>query len=180
MKNRERIFKVTMCAITAALSIAMNFLKIDLGFARLTFYALPLMFTGIVFGTCYGTIAGIVTGIVLQLVSEYGIGITSPVWALAPIAWGFFSGLLNKLLTKLPRLARITLVVTITSIIAYLFNTLAFVADYYAYGYANYNMISRLLALPFTIVVYSACLYFLDKRKHVFIAFSREQKADDK
>lgn len=170
MRNHTKIYEMTICACLAGLAIVLNlpFCSINTGFTKLTFYGLPLLFSGIMFGRKQGCITGLITGVVLQLISEYGIGLTSIVWALAPICWGYFSGLFYKVLDKVNDKMKILLIVLFSSLIAYIANTLGFFADYLAYKQFNPALLTRLLAMPITIPVYSVFLYLLNKKRELF------------
>ena len=78
MKKNE-ILNITICSIMAAVSIILEkFVSLDLGMGiKLTFYGLPLMIVGIMFGVKLGLLTGMVTGAIIQLTSPYGISVTS-------------------------------------------------------------------------------------------------------
>ena len=94
----KNIIKYTLIAVLAALSIALNYLKIPITTnVIVTVYALPLLFAGCCFDFLGSLLVGLITGVVLQLISPYGITVTSPFWALAPIGWTLSSFFINKL-----------------------------------------------------------------------------------
>ena len=106
------------------------------------------MFTGIMFGKIYGLFSGLISGIVLQLTSEWGISITSIFWALAPIAWGFVSGLLSDLFKKSLNIIKIFIIVGAASISALLLNTFAMVMEGVIFNDPYYTSAKILTELP--------------------------------
>lgn len=180
--KKKMVFQITFCAIMAALSIALErFVSIDVGMRiKLTFYGLPLMVVGIMFGPKLGFTTGLVAGIVLQLTSPYGISLTSPFWALAPIAWGGISGLLYKAFSRKNGYGYLFIVVLVTSLSANLLNTLAMfmetvlIADpYYTIAAILVDWPVRLLSMVVLVVPYILLikivinnLSFLNQNQH--------------
>ena len=161
--NKKMVFQVTFCAIMAALSIVLEkFASVDVGMRlKFTFYGLPLMIVGILFGAKLGFTTGIVAGIVLQLTSPYGIGLTSIFWTLAPIAWGGVSGLVYQAVGKKKTYLSILLIVVITSVTANLLNTLAMYMEtvlindpYYTLAAIAVDWPIRLLSMIILVVPY--------------------------
>lgn len=162
MRNK-RIFSITFCAIMAAMAIALNSVaSVQVTQSiKITFYALPLLVAGIMFGPLMGATTGIVTGVILQLISPYGIGLSSPFWALAPVFWGFISGLCYKLCKKINRWVAVVIAVTAASISANLVNTLAMIMDsllvkdsWYTLSAIMVDWPGRLLTMVVTLIPY--------------------------
>ena len=163
-KRKNLIFTMSLCAIMAGLSIVLDKVSINLGTMKITFYALPLIVVGVVNGLLPGFLAGLISGIVLQLTSPYGITLSAPFWALAPIAWGTISGLVKfifdkKKINNYPLLVGIA--VTLASITANLVNTFAFFMDsllvkdsYYTTAVILTNWPPRLVIMLVSIVPY--------------------------
>jgi len=59
------------------------------------------MVVGILHGPKLGALTGLISGIILQLTSEYGINLSSIFFGLAPVVWGFVSGVVFKLFSKI-------------------------------------------------------------------------------
>ena len=162
MRNK-RIFEITFCAIMAAMAIALNSVaSLQLTQAiKITFYALPLLVVGICFGPLMGLTTGLVAGVVLQLISPYGISLSSPFWALAPICWGGVSGLLYKITKKINPWVAIVIAVVSASIAANLINTFAMIMDsllvkdsWYTFSAIMVDWPGRLLTMVVTMVPY--------------------------
>ena len=163
-KRKKLIFTMSLCAIMAGLSIVLDKVSINLGTMKITFYALPLIVVGVVNGLLPGFLAGLISGTVLQLTSPYGITLSSPFWALAPIAWGTISGFVKfifdkKKINNYPVLVGVAVV--LASISANLLNTLAFFMDsllvkdsYYTTAVILTNWPPRLIIMLVSIVPY--------------------------
>lgn len=107
-------------AIMAALAVALKFTSITTMEYRLTFYDIPLMISGLVFGPVVGGIAGFVTDWIYATTQGWPIGL----FTLSSIAWGLIPGLLLFVLKKV-NLMSIIVIVLITSITAFGLNTFA-------------------------------------------------------
>lgn len=162
--KKKIVFQITLCAIMAALSIVLErFMSVNVGMhLKFTFYGLPLMIIGIIFGPKLGFTTGLVAGIVLQLTSPYGISLTSPFWALAPIAWGGTSGLLYRAFSQRKEFWVLLFVVIITSLCANLSNTLAMYMEtvlikdpYYTIAAILLDWPIRLLTMIILVVPYT-------------------------
>lgn len=162
MKNK-RVFQISFCAIMAAMAIALNSVaSLQITHAiKITFYALPLLVVGIMFGPLMGFTTGLVAGVILQLISPYGISLSSPFWALAPIMWGGISGLTFKLLKKTNKWIAVIIAVVLASISANLINTFAMIMDsllikdsWYTLSAIMLDWPGRLLTMAVTMVPY--------------------------
>lgn len=162
MKN-NRIFNIAFCAILAAMAIALEkvaSLQITPAI-KITFYALPLLVVGVLYGPFLGFMTGLVAGTVMQLTSQYGVSLSSPFWALAPVCWGFVSGLVYLPFRKKNRWIGIVLAVALASIFANLANTLAMLMDallvkdsWYTTSAIMLDWPGRLLTMVVTMVPY--------------------------
>ena len=168
----KNIIKYTLIAVLAALSIALNYLKIPITTnVIVTVYALPLLFAGCCFDFLGSLLVGLITGVVLQLISPYGLTVTSPFWALAPIGWTLSSFFINKLFIKLHPALRSLIIVIIASIVATALNTFAMLTEcwlindaYYTYALIASELPARLLVMAIMIIPYSLLLFPLVDR----------------
>ena len=150
----KKVLKITFCGVMAAMAIALNSvasLHITPSI-KITFYALPLMVTSILYGFKLGFLTGFVSGVILQLTSPYGVTVTAPVWALAPILWGTVPGLIFKPLNKVNKFLAYGAAVFFASIASNLANTLAMYCDSLFIKDAYYTAASILLDWPGRIV----------------------------
>ena len=150
----KKVLKITFCGIMAAMAIALNkVLSLQLTQSiKITFYALPLMVTSILYGFKIGLLTGLVSGVILQLTSPWGVTVTAPVWALAPILWGLVPGLIFKPLNKVNKYLAYVVVVFVASVAANLANTLAMYCDCLFIDDAYYTAASILMDWPGRIV----------------------------
>ena len=150
----KKVLKITFCGSMAAMAIALNKVaSLQLTPAiKITFYGLPLIVTSILYGFKIGFLTGLVSGVILQLTSPYGVTITAPVWALAPILWGTVPGLVFKPFNKLNKYLAYVLAVFFASIASNLSNTLAMYCDTLFVKDAYYTVASILLDWPGRIV----------------------------
>lgn len=175
MKKNE-ILNITICSIMAAVSIILEkFVSLDLGMGiKLTFYGLPLMIVGIMFGVKLGLLTGIVTGAIIQLTSPYGISVTSIFWALAPIVWGTLSAIMYLVFKKSNNFIVLVCVVLTTSLSATIVNTLAmilegiiFADEYYAFANVIANVPIRFLSMVILVIPYALLLKSIIRIKFV-------------
>lgn len=155
---------ITLAASMAALSIILDFISVRTDISKFTIYGLPLLIAGILFGPVVGGLAGIVSGFISQLISPYGLTLTTPLWMLAPIAWGLVSGLLSNILIKDKLdIKRVVIIVITTSLSALILNSLAMYLDgvifQYPTAYILTTLLSRVLialglCIPYCVIVY--------------------------
>lgn len=169
---KKQILKYTIIAILAGLSIGLNKLEIPITqYIVLTFYALPLLFAGCCLDLTGSLLVGALTGVILQLTSKYGISITSPFWALAPIGWTMTSFAINYLFKKVHLIIRVIIIVIISSLVATALNTFAMIMEgllmndeYYALANIAVNLPMRLVVMTIMFVPYALLLYVLVDR----------------
>ncbi len=137
--------QMAIAASMATFAIVLDYISFKTNESKYTLYGLPLMITGILFGPLVGALAGFVTGMIAQII--YGLSATAPLWMLAPIAWGFISGLLAKALKSEdfnPK--KVIVTVFLTSAVATGLNTLAMWLDGLIMGYPTPYIITGLVA----------------------------------
>lgn len=142
--KKYSIKDISLASSFAALSLILDVLSVRTESTKYTLYGFPLLFSGILFGPLVGLLTGLVSGILSQFLT-YGISITTPIWILAPMMWGFISGLLFHNAFKKKESPRyIILTVILTSIIVTLTNTLALYLDGLIYHYPTPYVIAQL------------------------------------
>ena len=138
--KKTYIFKMAICAVMAALSLALDlYLSVNVTKnIEITFYPLVLLFMSMTFGAQYGLLTGFIHAVVEQLTSPYGISVSSIFWGLAPIVWGGLSGVINLLLKdkwifkkKKYIILLYFIIVFVTAVIANVSNTVALAVDDY-------------------------------------------------
>lgn len=155
---------ITISAALAALSVILEFVSIRTESSKISIYCLPLLFAGLLFGPLIGWLTGLVSSFISQLIF-HGLSITTPIWMLAPMAWGFISGLLYYLLFKEKfSLKSILITILFTSILVTLINTLALYLDglifHYPTPYVLAQFGSRMIRSILFCILYIVVIYF--------------------
>lgn len=124
--RKSLTFRIALAASMAALAIVLDYASLHTETTKFTLYGFPLLLTGYLFGSLTGGLAGLTVGFVSQLMSGYGFSISTPLWMLAPLAWGLVSGILAHFLSK-KRLSLLSVIMTvvITSLSCTVLNTAA-------------------------------------------------------
>ena len=178
--RQKIIFNIVIASILAAMALVLEKLGIKIPLLgntttlRISFYGLPLMIAGIIFGYKTGLLAGLIMAIISQLVlSEYGITPTTPLWMIAPIIFGLLSGLIIKIFKDKISVISILISVVITSILVSLANSLALYVDGIVFDYDTkitfVLIIIRILSSIVVACIYIPILYILSKRLKKFI-----------
>lgn len=178
--RQKIIFNIVIASILAAMALVLEKLGIKIPLLgntttlRISFYGLPLMIAGIIFGYKTGLLAGLIMAIISQLVlSEYGITPTTPLWMIAPIIFGLLSGLIIKIFKDKISVISILISVVITSIFVSLANSLALYVDGIVFDYDTkitfVLIIIRILSSIVVACIYIPILYILSKRLKKFI-----------
>lgn len=178
--RKKIIFNIVIASILAAMALVLEKLGIKIPLLgntttlRISFYGLPLMIAGIIFGYKTGLLAGLIMAIISQLVlSEYGITPTTPLWMIAPIIFGLLSGLIIKIFKDKISVISILISVVITSIFVSLANSLALYVDGIVFDYDTkitfVLIMIRILSSIIVACIYIPILYILSKRLKKFI-----------
>lgn len=178
--RKKIIFNIVIASILAAMALVLEKLGIKIPLLgntttlRISFYGLPLMIAGIIFGYKTGLLAGLIMAIISQLVlSEYGITPTTPLWMIAPILFGLLSGLIIKIFKDKISVISILISVVITSIFVSLANSLALYVDGIVFDYDTkitfVLIMIRILSSIVVACIYIPILYILSKRLKNFI-----------
>lgn len=172
-KRKKQIIEIAVIGVMAALAIVLEKFSFPKGnsYLKFTFYGLPLMLVGCMYGGRVGIICAIVSSFISQLTSEYGLTPTTPLWMLAPIAWGGISGLTFYFLKRKNKLSNMFIVSFVTSIVATVLNTIAMLIEGMIYGGEYYSLANILVNLPPRLIsmvilgiIYAFILWLLIKR----------------
>ncbi|XMB85502.1 folate family ECF transporter S component [Mycoplasmatota bacterium WC44] len=118
MKLSTRV--IVMSGILAAMAITLKFLSFTTLEYRFTFYDIPLMISGIVFGPFIGGIVGFITDWIYATTQGWPIGL----FTLSSIMGGLIPGL-AFMIFKNVNIKTITVTVLVTSILCFSMNTFA-------------------------------------------------------
>ena len=137
LRKEGQVFRITLLGMCLALFIVLNYASFVLFPPAIKFSlkGLPIVFISVVFGPWYGALLGGVGEFICQLVSEYGLTPTTPLWILPWVAEGIIVGLFfkHKDVRKNPVLWVITVVVSCIAVTT--LNTFALWIDSVVVGY---------------------------------------------
>ncbi len=161
--NKKRIYYICVASSMAAISIVLELIGVRSDASKFSLYSLPLLFSGILFGPWVGLLTGLVSGFISQL-CLYGLGPTTLIWMLAPMLWGFLSGLIfHKSMKEKGTLFNISLLVISVSLSVTLVNTLAIYLDGVIFHYPTPYVLAQLgtraltaliLCIPYIAIIY--------------------------
>lgn len=162
MKNK-RLFRISVASSMAALSIILDLVSVRTNASKFTLYGLPLLFAGMFFGPWVGGLAGLVSGFISQVIL-YGITPTTPIWMIAPMAWGWLSGFFyHRILHRKLQVSSVIITIVSTSLIVTLCNTAAMWLDGLIYHYPTPYVVTQLFMRLMTALIlcipYSCILY---------------------
>jgi len=156
MQNYKSIFTVQTLNRTAILvamsAVLKTFLSLESLEFRLTFYGIPLIILGIMMGPVIGIIGGFVVDWIYVIISPFAF--TFNLFTLSAISWALIPALLLYRRKDLSWKS-IAVVVVITSLTAFTFNSLGLYIFYQEGMYAMLPLrfVTLLLKLPIQIAV---------------------------
>lgn len=186
--KKSKIFKITFCAVMAAMSIILTLFEVNLPIFNVALYGVPLVFVSIMYGPGYGLLTGIVCGSIEQIYK--GLSVQTFLWIIAPLAWGGLSGLVYYGLKKLfnddkvyKKIIYYVLAIFVSVFIANISNSLALAV----FGYTKDPITSfatfityafgRMLSIPLHIVIYvPLCYLVVERMKKIVYNFNDENK----
>ena len=188
MKNKL-VFKITFCAIIAAMSGALALVgEIHFGFFEATLSPIPLIVVSVVFGPVYGLLSGLVAGFIEQL--AYVLNLQTILWLLSHMAWGGFSGLLYYLLKRIfndnkiyKKIIIYSVAIIISALIANVCNSMALAIT----GYASQDItdlkmfiayaVTRFVSIPVHAAIFiPVCYLVCDRLKKISFLNSEHNK----
>lgn len=158
-KSRERLIKLCVTAVMAALFIVLESLSVRIGdLIKITFDGLPILITSFVLGPLYGTVAGTIGSFISQMM-HFGFSATTVLWILPAAVRGLSSGLLFILFKRKLKILPLGTSIVVSSLLVSAFNTLTLYVDGNLYEY--YNPVTFLPATGFRFVsgIITAILY---------------------
>jgi ECF transporter S component (folate family) len=140
-KNREAVYKLTLSAVLAALSVVIKLafdLWIQTDFFGFPFYSIPLILSGLFLGPYYAFLIALVADTVSGIVLGY-----LPMFVFSTIAWA----LIPCLLTREAKGVKWWVVIFLTYLVATICNTFA-IWVHFSWGGAIGSLTTRLAVLP--------------------------------
>ncbi len=111
---------IAMGGTLAALAIVLKMFSLTTFDLRISFYDIPLMISGVLFGPLVGGLVGFITDWIYSTTQGFPLGL----FTISSILWGLIPGLLMLVLKKI-NVKTITVIVVITSVFAMASNTVA-------------------------------------------------------
>lgn len=189
--KKQKIFKITFCAVMAAMSLVLTFFEVNLPIFNVAMYGLPLVFVSIMYGPGYGLLTGLVCGAIEQIYK--GLSIQTFLWIIAPLAWGGLSGLVYYGFKKVfnddkayKKIIFYAVAVLVSVFVANVSNSLALAV----FGYTKDPITSiatfityavgRMLSIPLHVIIYVPLCYLVcDRMKKVMYNFNDEKREDE-
>lgn len=133
MKNKDLTYRMVLIAMCAAIFVVLDrFVKIELFTFKFTLSALPVIIIALLYGPVDGLLVGLLGSFISQVLSEYGLTITTPLWMLPAIVRGLLVGLCKNKSKK----AQI-IVILLSSLVVTGINTGVMIIDSIIFNYAS-------------------------------------------
>lgn len=170
-KNRNRVYKITLSAVLAALSVVIKLafdLWIRTDFFGFPFYSIPLILSGLLLGPYYGLLIGFVADTISGMFLGY-----LPLFVFSTISWA----VIPCLLTKETKGVKWWVVIFLTYLIATLFNTFA-IWIHFSWGGAIGSLATRLSVLPaFSMLIALISGYVYERLKYTELNFGQSNES---
>jgi len=140
-------------AMFAALCTVLGYLAIDAKVIKFTLESFPVLLGALLFGPGAGAIIGGLGTTISQLLGEYGITLTTPLWILPYAVCGFVAGSLAKRKNYEMNRGYILLTTVICELLVTILNTGALYIDSKIYGYYHPGIIVTMLLPRFLVCV---------------------------
>lgn len=168
-KNRNKVYKLTLSAVLAALSVVLKLafdLWIRVDFFGFPFYSIPLIISGLLLGPYYALLIGFVADTIGGLILGY-----LPLFVFSTLAWSVIPCLLTKEIKGI----KWWVVIFLTYLIATTFNTFA-IWIHFSWAGAIGSLMARLLLLPgFSLIISFSSSFIYERLKDTQLNF---EKAD--
>ena len=164
-KNRSKTIWNTKTMVILGMMMALNIvltrvLAINIGgFVRLSLGSICSILTGLWFGPAAGGIAGAAADVVGMMLAPSGAFI--PLITVSAAMWGILPGLMRPLIrgNRNAKIARIAMIVIVTSVVCQLGLTMVGLAGVYGWGIVPGRLIQFAGSTPLYCVI-TAALYF--------------------
>ncbi len=153
--------------ITLAMFVAMFFVlsiygTINLGNMKITLQNIPLLIAAFLFGPIEGALVGGLGMFLSQLLSQYGITVTTPLWILPHIICGAYAGALShRKKFSLSNKFSVASIIVVSLLILTIFNTLALFVDSKIFGYYSLPFVFGSLLMRIATAIVSGIIYTL-------------------
>lgn len=170
-RNRNRVYKITLSAILAALSVVIKLafdLWIRTDFFGFPFYSIPLILSGLLLGPYYALLIGFVADTISGMVLGY-----LPLFVFSTISWA----VIPCLFTKEAKGVKWWVAIFLTYLIATLFNTFA-IWVHFSWAGAIGSLAARLSVLPaFSMLIALISSYVYERLKNIEFIFGEPNES---
>lgn len=153
--------------IIYAMFVAMFFVlsiygTVNLGNMKITLQNIPLLMAAFLFGPLEGAVVGGLGMLLNQLLSQYGITVTTPLWILPHIICGAYVGALShRKKFSIDNKFIVASIIISSLLILTIFNTLALFIDSKIFGYYSAPFVFGSLLMRIITAVVSGSIYTL-------------------
>ncbi len=154
MKQSHRLRMLILAGFFASMGVALKHFAIQTAEFRLSFYDIPLFLGGMFLGPLFGLMIGFAVDWVYVLTSPWAFSFNF--FTLSAMTWGFLGGLFFFLPKKL-NMVKLSVIIIITSVIAFTFNSIQLYIMYNTGMFAvlPVRIIAMILKWPLQIYVIS-------------------------
>ncbi len=160
--KKNYVKKVCVCALLAALFVALELLSSTLGkIAFLDNYQIPiscfpLVLASVMFGLSWGTLTAVVGSFISQL--SFGISWGTLIWMAPTILYTMAVALLYKAFQKSNKTYILSIQFFISSVLLSILNTIAMYINNYIYG-IPYDLLNKLFAVIISLKLIGAVVF---------------------
>ena len=141
MRNATKTTRITINAMFIAMYVILElFVSIKLGNMKITFDALPILISAILFGPLSGFVVGILGSFISQMLS-FGITLTTILWIIPVGIRGLLVGLYAKKVNYKVEPKKLMGVIIASSILITILNTGSLYIDSKLYGYYAFEFV---------------------------------------
>ena len=157
---KTRIKTLVGMAIMIALYVILTRFAVNAGPIKITLSGIAIIIGAILYGPIKGMTIGLIGAFIEQLLSGYGITLTTVLWILPAGARGLIVGAILKDKKTKENITFVMLSIILSSIVVTLLNTFTMYVDskiynYYSYAYVFGSFLSRIILSIVTAIVYS-------------------------
>ncbi|ERJ12440.1 folate family ECF transporter S component [Haloplasma contractile] len=156
-RNHDYTFKLVLAAIMGSIAVILKFVSLETALFRVTFFDIPVIFTGIFLGPFFGGAVGFIADIGLMLFKGYPPSLMT----LSSVLWGVIPGMMFyfKKKDKKPNIILFIFTIIITSVICFSINTYQL---YLWFGEGSYAQLPiRLIVMIIKIPLQISIIYTL-------------------
>lgn len=162
--RKRIIIRIALCAVFAALFFVFDLFSIKAGPFKISLSGLPIIIIALLYGPIDAMIVGFCGALLGQLIS-FGLTPTTILWVLPHVVRGGIVGIfrnwinVNSFKQCTKSILKLSIIITFSSIIVTIINTLVMWLDSVIYNYYSYAYIWGALAMRFATGIVTAIVY---------------------